>query len=1074
MNSALVASSSSLSTAPTTGRWTYDVFLSFRGEDTRNNFVDHLYSALDQAGICTFKDDEKLQRGNSISPELMKAIEESMVSLVIFSKNYANSSWCLEELVKIMECRDIVRQKVLPVFYDVDPSDVRGQKRSFQTAFQLHEEKLIDDDSEKVKRWREALKTAANISGWDVTASGLVLLHYISLVTLRYSLLIELLIKLQTLLHKGADDVCFIGVWGMGGIGKTTIARAVYRQISYAFDGSSFLEDVRENGSDKTGLKSLQEKLLSEILMQKDLKLKDCDDGACQIERRLCRKKVLVVLDDVDNIKQLQFLAGARDWFGPGSRIMITTRDEHLLCYAQEKYAPELLKQTEAMKLFSRYAFMENTPPKEFEELSRVVVSHTGHLPLALKVLGSHFCKRSLEFWQSALKTLAKIPHNEINGALKLSYDGLNILEKKIFLHIACFFKGRERLHVTRILDALGFEAVSGVIVLIEKSLLSISYGDLQMHDLIQEMGQCVVRECYPNTMVWVLEELKEVMTTINRLEAVEAIVTPWKIDRPIVCCSAEYLKSMKNLRLLEVKEGFTSDEPTYFPEQLRWLSWPNYPFDSLRITREMIKLVGLYIPYGLIRQLHIEIKVIFPNLKYINLESSLSITKFPTIVGVPNLEWLNLSFCDNLVNVHESVFVHKKIIYLNLSHCESLENFPACIRMKSLKTLLLDGCNRLERFPQFSTDMEKLSVLDIQRSRNIWALPSSIRILTGLTTLLMGGCFGQGSESVIPDLLRQDSLVLSSLRVPDLSKNLLGRSFPINQHTVCPSLEGFDLFGSTFSRLPATISQLSHLKLLDLSHCYNLKGVPELPPCIQVLRAGHCTSLKTIGDLSNKYKWLFKISVRGCFKLTEDRESQSHISNMLMKSLVQECAAVNHRLSITVPGSKIPIWFSNKRLGNEIDLYLPHNQISKMIGLAICCRVSSFYIDSLTIRFKPSSSYEENLLIGNPAHSAESVDCIWVGYLAFDILGNLCHGFEYENLIITFEHHNVVENGVCVVYKDDIKPTTGTASWISDYEELGRNDYHSEELQHGRWSSPTFSFVNWKTSDQNSVTVHI
>ncbi|XP_076958729.1 TMV resistance protein N-like [Bidens hawaiensis] len=803
MNSALVASSSSLSTAPTTGRWTYDVFLSFRGEDTRNNFVDHLYSALDQAGICTFKDDEKLQRGNSISPELMKAIEESMVSLVIFSKNYANSSWCLEELVKIMECRDIVRQKVLPVFYDVDPSDVRGQKRSFQTAFQLHEEKLIDDDSEKVKRWREALKTAANISGWDVTASGLVLLHYISLVTLRYSLLIELLIKLQTLLHKGADDVCFIGVWGMGGIGKTTIARAVYRQISYAFDGSSFLEDVRENGSDKTGLKSLQEKLLSEILMQKDLKLKDCDDGACQIERRLCRKKVLVVLDDVDNIKQLQFLAGARDWFGPGSRIMITTRDEHLLCYAQEKYAPELLKQTEAMKLFSRYAFMENTPPKEFEELSRVVVSHTGHLPLALKVLGSHFCKRSLEFWQSALKTLAKIPHNEINGALKLSYDGLNILEKKIFLHIACFFKGRERLHVTRILDALGFEAVSGIIVLIEKSLLSISYGDLQMHDLIQEMGQCVVRECYPNTMVWVLEELKEVMTTIN---------------------------------------------------------------------------------------------VIFPNLKYINLESSLSITKFPTIVGVPNLEWLNLSFCDNLVNVHESVFVHKKIIYLNLSHCESLENFPACIRMKSLKTLLLDGCNRLERFPQFSTDMEKLS----------------------------------------------------------------------------------------------------------------------------------------------------------------------------------ECAAVNHRLSITVPGSKIPNWFSNKRLGNEIDLYLPHNQISKMIGLAICCRVSSFYIDSLTIRFKPSSSYEENLLIGNPAHSAESVDCIWVGYLAFDILGNLCHGFEYENLIITFEHHNVVECGVCVVYKDDIKPTTGTESWISDYEELGRNDYHSEELQHGRWSSPTFFFVNWKTSDQNSVTVHI
>ena len=86
------------SSSSSSRRWIYDVFLSFRGKDTRNSFTHHLYVALQRSGIFTFRDNERLERGKSISPELLKAIEESRFAIVILSRNYASSTWCLEEL----------------------------------------------------------------------------------------------------------------------------------------------------------------------------------------------------------------------------------------------------------------------------------------------------------------------------------------------------------------------------------------------------------------------------------------------------------------------------------------------------------------------------------------------------------------------------------------------------------------------------------------------------------------------------------------------------------------------------------------------------------------------------------------------------------------------------------------------------------------------------------------------------------------------------------------------------------------------------------------------------------------
>ena len=147
-----------------TSQWKYDVFLSFRGEDTRNTLVDFLNYALQRRGIDTFKDDEKLEGGKIIKPELSKAIDESRFAVVILSENYASSTWCLEELAKIIDCKKEKGMTVLPIFYNVDPSDVRKQTGTFAEAFDEHEKQF----KEKVGRWRDALNHVADIVGYHV------------------------------------------------------------------------------------------------------------------------------------------------------------------------------------------------------------------------------------------------------------------------------------------------------------------------------------------------------------------------------------------------------------------------------------------------------------------------------------------------------------------------------------------------------------------------------------------------------------------------------------------------------------------------------------------------------------------------------------------------------------------------------------------------------------------------------------------------------------------------------------------------------------------------------------------
>ncbi|XP_047153497.1 disease resistance protein RPV1-like [Vigna umbellata] len=321
----MLGSSSSFPVSTSTTR--YHVFLSFRGEDTRKNFISHLYAALQRKRIQAYID-ERAQKGEEISPALQTAIEESKIYVLVFSENYASSTWCLKELTMILNCKKRYGRDVIPVFYKVDPSTVRKQEERYKEAFEEHEQ-LFKDDMEKVQGWKDALTEAAGLSGWDsnvirsenTLVEGIVedIMRKLNLYSISYdpgTIGIEKHIEsIQLLMHFESSDIRIIGIWGMGGIGKTTISEQIYHTFTMQFDSRSLVLDTQEKIK-RDGIDAVRKKYMPELLNEVP---------------SLKGMRILIILDDVTDSVQLKQLLGRCDSFGQGSRIIITSRDKQVL-----------------------------------------------------------------------------------------------------------------------------------------------------------------------------------------------------------------------------------------------------------------------------------------------------------------------------------------------------------------------------------------------------------------------------------------------------------------------------------------------------------------------------------------------------------------------------------------------------------------------------------------------------------------------------------------------------------------------------------------------------------------------
>ena len=240
------------------------------------------------------------------------------------------------------------------------------------------------------------------------------------------------------------------------------------------------------------------------------------------IKKILSSTRILLVLDDVDEWVQIENFLGGYDWFVSGSKIIITTRDKHLVATPGKSfstYEVKELDQDEALELFSMHAFQSNKPKKDYLELANQVIQYTKGLPLALVIMGADLCGRTKPEWKSAIGKYERIPNKEIQKVLEISYEGLDETEQNIFLDIACFFKGFSKKYVMDILDSCDLNPIYGIQKLIDKCLISVDqYGKLLMNDLLQQMGKDIVRRESSQlpgerSRLWHYEDVLDVLT---------------------------------------------------------------------------------------------------------------------------------------------------------------------------------------------------------------------------------------------------------------------------------------------------------------------------------------------------------------------------------------------------------------------------------------------------------------------------------------------------------------------------------------------------------------------------------
>ncbi|KAL0784961.1 hypothetical protein Bca101_001206 [Brassica carinata] len=653
--------------------------------------------------------------------------------------------------------------------------------------------------------------------------------------------------NVEPLLHLASDEVKMIGIWGPSGIGKSTIARVLFSKYSHQFQLSVFMENIRVRYPrpcyDEYSAKlQLQKEFLSQIINQEDIKLHHL--GVAQ--DRLKDKRVLVVLDDVDQLVQLDAMAKETTWFGPGSRIIITTQDKKILNAHKinQIYHVDFPQNDEALQIFCMYAFGQKAPNDSFEQLAWEVIELSGKLPLGLRVMGSYFKGMSKEEWTKALPRL------------KISLDGdIESILKFMEEHLAESF----------------FDVRQGLQVLAEKSLISVSSGYIRMHNLLAHLGREIVRtqSIHDPGQRQFLVDTRDIFQVLNNdtpgSRSVVGIDFKYSEITDELYRSDKAFESMPSLQFLRL-DGKKCLPSNFSPQFLVELNMPDSELEKLwegTHTIRNLKWMDLSFSINLKELPDLSTAT---SLKKLKIPGCSNLLELPSSIGnATNLEGLDLNGCSDLVELPSSIGNAINLKDLDLTSCTTLLNLPSSMGcVTALEKLNLNGCKHLVELPSSIGNATNLRKLDLENCSSLVELPFSIRDAVNLKHFIFSGC---------------SSLV----ELPAFCGN-------------ATDIKEFNLRGcSSLVKLPSSIGNITSLKNLDLSECFSLVELPSSIGNITDLKnlyLSECSSLlelpSSIGYITN----LENLYLDDCSSLMKLPSSIGNITNLESLDL-NECSSL-------------------------------------------------------------------------------------------------------------------------------------------------------------------------------------